>query len=508
MSIQRKFAILLGLIGLSLLVSLSASLWSVSLFQKELADPFQATSTALNRLNSLKLLLESANATLTAEEIASTESRANMLFLIADDIENELADLTSNAEEVDQLGIGVTRTLEQRLNLIAERIRSSPDEPDAIEVIRRAIDQHAILINRVINRSLDDAQRAIAHGEVIRGNLFVVLALAFAIALMTCSLGLILVRRWILRPIEGLRVAAERIGAGDYEHRIALEGKDEFAQLSNEINEMASLVGTMQQERVERERLAATGEMVRRLTHNLRNPLAGIRGLAEVARAELDPDSDLRATQDRIIMTVDRFELWLSELLESTTPLRIEPIQKEVQPWLASVVDAQRAMAQSSGVELDLNCNDAPVSAVYDPRHLEQALVAIISNAVEVSPPAGHVRITADQPGDSQDWRIQIDDEGPGVPADLVKKVFTANFTTKPSGHGIGLAAARQVVRGHHGQIYVKTSEFVQNTSDKAPGASFVVLLPIVPPTVGAEVDPAEQKKNGAFSGENSHHRR
>ena len=60
------------------------------------------------------------------------------------------------------------------------------------------------------------------------------------------------------------------------------------------------------------------GEVVRRVVHNLRNPLAGIRGLAEYTRGELEAGSDLREAQDRIMQTVDRFEGWLKGMLRAT----------------------------------------------------------------------------------------------------------------------------------------------------------------------------------------------
>lgn len=506
MSIQRKFAILIGLIGFSVVVSVGAALWSVVLFQRELSDPFQATASVVANLDDLKRTLATANETLNASpDIAA--NRSGRLIRLADAIESNTEALLADDLSRRRIGRGASRNLEARIARATRDLRrAAAGEPIDLNAVHRAIDEDAMLIQRMVNRALADAQLAVSYGEQIWNQLLVVLGFALLLALMTCVLGLILVRRWILRPIRELRRAAVRIGAGDYAHRIEVHGRDEFAHLSAEVNDMAGLIDEMQRERVEKERLAAAGEIIRRLAHNIRNPLAGIRGLAEVARAESPPRSDLQSTQDRIIATVDKFERWLKELLQSTSPLRIEPVTQEVQPWLTGIVESHRPMAQTRGVDLQLHAIDAPHRATFDARHLEQAIVAILSNAIEISPPGSAVSIEAGNADDARSWRIMVRDQGPGVPPDLIEKVFAANFTTKPDGHGIGLAVAQQVVRGHHGSIFVETPQAAEQGEETASGASFVVVLPLEPP----KVEPAEnsgEHLNSVTSGENSHHR-
>ncbi len=506
MSIQRKFAILISLIGFSVVVSVGAALWSVSLFQRELSDPFQATASVLTNLDDLKRSVTQGEVTL-ASDAGPAAIRAERLGRLADDIQREMDALLNDELSRKRLGAGAARTVEARMTRASQDLRTVAENGAFDrELIQSELREDATLIQRVINRALADAQLAVSHGEQIWNQLLIVLAFGLLLALMTCVLGLILVRRWILRPIKELRRAAVRIGAGDYAHRIDVHGRDEFARLSAEVNDMAGLIDEMQRERVEKERLAAAGEVIRRLAHNIRNPLAGIRGLAEVARAESPPSSDIRSTQDRIISTVDKFERWLKELLQSTTPLRIEPTRNEVHPWLAGIADSHRAMAQTKGVEIASEFTQAPQHAVYDARHLEQAIVAILSNAIEMSPRGSTVHFEAHKNGDSESWRIRIKDHGPGVPPHLVEKVFTANFTTKPDGHGIGLAVAQQVVRGHYGKIFVEPPEIAGPAEETALGASFVVVLPLEQP----KVEPTEtsgEHLNGVISGENSHHR-
>jgi signal transduction histidine kinase len=171
------------------------------------------------------------------------------------------------------------------------------------------------LIQRIQSRVIAEQDKVVEFGDTIRGRLVLVLAFALSAAVLVGVLALTLVRRWVLIPVAALRAAAQRIAGGDFDHRTPVTGHDELAQLSSEVNHMAGMVRMMLDERVERERLAAVGEMVRRLAHNLRNPLSGIRGLAELSREETAPGTHVHENQNRIILSVDRFEKWLADLL-------------------------------------------------------------------------------------------------------------------------------------------------------------------------------------------------
>ena len=80
---------------------------------------------------------------------------------------------------------------------------------------------------------------------------------------------------------------------------------------------------------------------------------------------------------------MDRFEKWLNELLGATRPMTIQPEPTEVARWLTGLVDAHRPMAQTRGVDLSLDTTDSPSTVAFDSRHLEHALSAMLSNAIE-----------------------------------------------------------------------------------------------------------------------------
>jgi len=125
-------------------------------------------------------------------------------------------------------------------------------------------------------------------------------------------------------------------------------------------------------------------------------------------------------------------------------------------------------------VRLEVDTSRAPARATFDPAQLEHALVAMVTNAVEVSPEGGRVGVAIGSENGS--WEIEVSDEGPGVPDGLSERIFEADFTTKQGGHGVGLTAARLIARQHGGTLRVRThAESAYNG-----GAVFTLELPLV----------------------------
>jgi len=541
MSLQTKFALLLGVIGLSVLLTLSASVWAVQHMQREVRTPFAIMSSALIELQTIKVSIERQRGLLLSrdnpEEMASSAGQLPDLF----DAENlrvatAMKTMAANEAVVNVTGKTSLANLRNRLSEsreISERWLVDPSDQNLAGMLESL--EHAFaLIRRIEQRIVEDTNRLVMRATDVRGELLWLTSIVGFLIVLTCLLGVLLVSRWVMRPVADLRAAAAQIAAGDFGHRIPIRATDELGALSAEVNSMAAMVKTMQDEAVQRERLAAVGEVVRRIAHNLRSPLAGIRGLAELTRKELDapnvPEAfrtDIGENQERIIGAVDRFELWLRDLLSATRPLEIVYQSLDPAAWLSRVVDAYRPKARAHDIKVELDTTDAPPQAAFDPRHLELAIGALLSNALDslAGAPLGSrnpmeiasVRVICrkipagslenGQAGEA--WELAVEDNGPGVPSDLRERIFTPYFTTKREGTGIGLALAVQVVRAHGGDLKLLNVSHKGGTvgaaAPEARGAVFSARLPIGP----IELDPsgvATSSHSESFSGQNSRH--
>lgn len=532
MSLRKKFILLLSLLALTSGVSVAASFWAARLLERELARPFARITSALSELHTTKREVWSQARLILGDEApaitipqpdagragAPSASPPPEEFRdLGEQILGRFGSLANNDAFIARAGLSAWRNMRERAEraqVTAARWWDAGDVGARSEAATELLALHE-LIERAESGVLHDAAIAADYGSGLRRRVNIALALALGTGLATAGFAAIRLKRWVLAPVNDLRVAASRIAEGDFAHRVpdpadaggsggAAPTNDELALLAREVNHMAGMVSTMQEERVARERLAAVGEMARRLAHNLRNPLSGIRALAEDSRSDLPPDSDIRERQSRIITTVDRFERWLRDLLATTSPLEVQPTTQAVGPWLTRVAEALTPMAEARGVSLRVRTEQAPAEATFDARHLEQALVALLTNAVQASPPESPVVMWAEH--DRDRWRVLIADSGPGVPDELIHKIFDAHFTTKPGGSGMGLALCRQVVLEHGGTVSVVKGEQPAPGEAQpgfgAAGAVFSINLPL-----RARTRATDGVANGAHGGENSDHR-
>ncbi len=495
MSLQRKFIALLTVLALAVILNIVASLWTLLFVQRELIRPLADMQLILPRLGLIKRGI-TAQASLVGGgsdgfpfRPAPAPPDPSTVRARFDEAGREVARVILDLETSDQyqslVGISTTRNLHARITRSeaqAEKWFADPSDSNRQTAFEQFVEAHD-LIERMEAKVTETAASASVddYAPRIKTGLTVIMLASLSSVALASMLGVILVRRWVTRPVGVLRDAAVRLARGEFTHRVPVTAHDDLGLLSAEVNHMAGMISAMQEERVERERLAAAGEVVRRLAHNLRNPLAGIRSLAELSRADLPQDHPTRENQTRIVQSVDRFERWLAEVLSATTPLQVHPQAVSVPSWINAVVEPLRPSATAKGVSIAVTTDGGPTTAMFDPRHLEQALVGVINNAIQASPRGETVSISTSLAPDAT-WELAIADRGPGVPPELLDKIFRPYFTTKRDGTGIGLAVAKQVVEQHAGRIRVEPASGPPGTTSGGPGARFVVKMPVAGP--------------------------
>lgn len=500
MSLQIKFLLLVGTLLLAVVGSIAAAWWSLRTVHTEVAGPFRSVTTVLGEMGHLKRQVE-RTAIAIGPDPAATDSagslrigrrgsgdplvprRATEQNLVeveaaARAARAHIETLERNAWYLQRIGVSTWASVRLRLDAAlrgAEQWAREGNETARVESHRACFVLHE-LIEQTELRILDDAGVAVRYSDRLRSTLAWWLGSVFLAAGLTGVLAVALLRRWVQRPVAELRLAAARIAAGDFKHRVAVEGGDEIGQLMAEVNHMAIMVDQYQREAVDRERLAAVGQMVRRIVHNVRNPLAGIRGLAEVTRMDMPERSEGRENMTLVVNTVDTFERWLTDLLESTKPLRLDPRPTELLKWVQGVVQMHLPGARAKGVLIDVRAEDAPESAEIDTRHMDHALAAVLANAIDAAPPQSRVDVVIGPMPTGEGFEVRICDQGRGVPVELRERIFEPHFTTKPHGTGIGLALAQQIMRAHRGQIIL---EQAPKDGLGASGACFRLWAPL-----------------------------
>ena len=217
-----------------------------------------------------------------------------------------------------------------------------------------------------------------------------------------------------------------------------------------------------------RDRLAALGEMAAAIAHEVKNPLAGIEVMAGMLRRQLPASPDAQTMLGDIIKEAKMANAIVIEVLDFVRPIRlqVEPVA------LADVVQDAIAMAESHAarghVQVALTMPGDLPRLHGDHHQLRQLFTNLLVNAFEALGGAGEVQIAAAAIAEEDGGPgvenagpmvlLTVRDDGPGIPADVVDRIFSPFFTTKPQGSGLGLAIVRKIVDAHDGRIDVGTA--------------------------------------------------
>ena len=302
------------------------------------------------------------------------------------------------------------------------------------------------LVNRL-------TQAAMTAG-LIAGGLSLLLALALAYSL--------------LRPVEELTRAAQRLGQGDLSQRVQVKGGDELAVLGRTFNHMAD---SLQQS--EDSRRAMTAD----IAHELRNPLAVQRANLEALQDGIYPltPENLQPVLEQNVLLSRLVEDLRTLALADAGQLKLECTTVELVSLVGRVADRFRPQADAQQVSLSVQAlSGGEISLWLDPMRLEQILINLLSNALRFTPDGGKIELTlAAIPGAFQ---LSVHDSGPGIPEQALPHIFERFYRVDRSrsraegGTGLGLAIARQLAQAHGGALIA--------ANHPQGGAVFTLTLP------------------------------
>jgi signal transduction histidine kinase len=265
--------------------------------------------------------------------------------------------------------------------------------------------------------------------------------------------GLILSARWLwrsTRTIGALMDAADRVAGGDYTPRVSDPGSRQLGRLAGAFNEMTERLQTNEDRR---------RELLADVAHELRSPLQVIRGTVEGMLDGLYPaDAErLRPLLDESIVMARLLDdlRTLSMAEAGVLPLHREPV--DPRSIANDTVQAFRSLAEEAGVTLEAeSTTDGHVPLDADPVRLAEILANLVTNAVRHTPRGGHVTIRVSPLRDGTAFEVQ--DSGPGIPADQLLIVFDRFVTSADAGGtGLGLAIAKRLVEAHGGTIEARS---------------------------------------------------
>ncbi|MBI3782712.1 MAG: GAF domain-containing protein [Deltaproteobacteria bacterium] len=244
------------------------------------------------------------------------------------------------------------------------------------------------------------------------------------------------------------------------------------------------------------DRLSALGTLAAGIAHEVRNPLVSIQTFFQLAPDRIHDDEFVESFLPMAAGEVKRITTLINELLSFARSPSRALVSMDLNESVDRVVTLlePEARKRKVAIEKDLSVPSPRIRA--DPDQMKQVLINLILNALQASSPGTSVRVTTLNRLSSRDsrghqspmGRVEVLDQGPGIPADQLDHIFVPFFTTKDKGTGLGLSIVHQIVSEHGGVIQVNSS---------SGGAQFVIDLPV---DEGAEAESSEESVAVAFA--------
>ena len=275
------------------------------------------------------------------------------------------------------------------------------------------------------------------------------------------------ISRSIGKPLLAFARAAEAVAEGDLEQRVPVSGPPEMRHAARAFNHMS--VQVRETQRVQRELLA-------NISHDLRTPLTSIQGFSQAIIE--GATRNVREAARVIHVEAGRLNRLVSGLLDLSRVGEGIPTENlrevDLRSILQRVCQQQQIQAEEGGIALQ--CDEGqPVILPVESDLVEQAVINLVSNALQFTPSGGRVIVRGEIQGNQA--RVIVEDNGPGIPSEQRERIFERFYQLDSArgprrGAGLGLSIVREIARAHGGRVWAEAAA--------GGGARFVLELPLV----------------------------
>lgn len=231
--------------------------------------------------------------------------------------------------------------------------------------------------------------------------------------------------------------------------RIRYKNEDYFIAYSEDISKMKETTEHLARS----EKMNVAGQLAAGIAHEIRNPLTSLKGFLQLMEAGVDVDGQYFKIMKE---EIEKMESITSELLYISKPQPHHRKTVSLQSLLNDVCTLMRSQAKLYDIDIHLTTESDQILLECDPSQIKQVVINLIKNAIEVMEEGGVIQVRGFQA--ESNLIIEVQDEGPGVPEQILDKIHEPFFTTKENGTGLGLMITNQIIKEHHGDLEISNA--------------------------------------------------
>ncbi|WP_316397493.1 ATP-binding protein [Metabacillus litoralis] len=280
-------------------------------------------------------------------------------------------------------------------------------------------------------------------------------------------LTILFLTKVLTTPLIRMKKATEKLSKGDFSVHLPKMGKDELGELSQSITILANDLKHLKEERK---------EFLANISHELRTPLTYIKGYADVAKRKNISEEDREQYLGIIYEESEKLSDMIKDLFDlakiDKNMFVINKVNVQLRSYLYALYEKVLPAFKEKGIELELNCREN-ISVMIDPMRFEQVLLNLLNNALKYS--ESHTKTSISVRKEKRKVRIEIKDEGSGIPKEDVPFIFERFYRVEKSrsrdsgGTGLGLSIVKELIEAHEGNIEV--------TSEPGKGSIFTITI-------------------------------
>jgi len=310
--------------------------------------------------------------------------------------------------------------------------------------------------------------------ELVTNMLILSLALLIFSALLS-----IVWSRLITRPLEKLSHATRELGKGQFNVSIEKSSRDEIGDLAQSFNTMATELDDREKSLkktqaalIQSEKMSAFGQLGAGIAHEVKNPLAGILGLAQLSLRKIDEESPIHQNISLIEKETKRCQMIMENLLKFARKEEVAFDVVDINKVIADATAIVEHQLSINQVKLVKKINENLPRIEGNANQLQQVFMNLMINAQQAMKGSPGSVTVLSMEGGNGNIKVEVVDDGPGIPPDILEKIFDPFFSTKPSGEGtgLGLSVSYGIIKEHNGTITVN--------SKPGEGATFTIVIP------------------------------